>query len=225
MKILTHIANKYLSDKGTTTGHRHGFTEIYDSYFSFYRNKNINLLEIGINDGASLNTWYEYFPYAKIYGLDIDNKSKFNNDKIYCYQLDQSKEKDLNKFVTQYKNIYFDIVIDDGSHHVEDQQLTLGYLFPVVQYGGLYIIEDLHTSLCDIGTKLYNRIIDIKTDRSNTTLNFLKNKPYNSIYLNYEQNLFLQNHIKNIEIYEYDNLSTGQQYKNKSITSIIRKVV
>ncbi|NUS99514.1 MAG: hypothetical protein HOP96_00885, partial [Sphingomonas sp.] len=37
----------------------------------------------------------------------------------------------------------FDIVIDDGSHASDDQQTSLGSLFPFVAPGGLYIIEDL----------------------------------------------------------------------------------
>ena len=40
--------------------------------------------------------------------------------------------------------ISFDIIIDDGSHYSPHQQKTLGYLFPKLKAGGLFIIEDLH---------------------------------------------------------------------------------
>mmetsp|Transcript_44028 Transcript_44028/g.99480 ORF Transcript_44028/g.99480 Transcript_44028/m.99480 type:complete len:456 (+) Transcript_44028:173-1540(+) len=39
-----------------------------------------------------------------------------------------------------------DVVLDDGSHLMRDQQQTLGALFPLVRPGGLYVMEDVHTS-------------------------------------------------------------------------------
>ena len=41
----------------------------------------------------------------------------------------------------------FDVVVDDGSHKSRDQLLTMTYLMPLVRPGGVYIIEDIHTSL------------------------------------------------------------------------------
>lgn len=39
-----------------------------------------------------------------------------------------------------------DVVIDDGSHHMSDIQTSFEHLFPKINFGGIYIIEDLHTS-------------------------------------------------------------------------------
>ena len=75
MKELTLLANKYKSDKGIEHGSAHGFTELYDEYFFNIKNKKINILEIGVQDGSSLKMWFDYFPNAKIYGLDIEDKS------------------------------------------------------------------------------------------------------------------------------------------------------
>jgi hypothetical protein len=125
---LTILANKYGSDKGTVYGDKHNFTEIYEKYFKPFKNKTINILEIGVNDGSSLNMWYEYFPNAKIYGLDIDNKSIYSNDRVECGIIDQSKKEHLEEYVKN-TDLSFDIIIDDGSHHMSDQQLTFGFLF------------------------------------------------------------------------------------------------
>jgi len=38
------------------------------------------------------------------------------------------------------------IIIDDGSHHVDHVESTLRILWPYLQDGGMYIIEDTHTS-------------------------------------------------------------------------------
>jgi hypothetical protein len=222
MKFLTLLANKHKSDKGTEYGSKHNFSDIYDDYFINFKDKSINILEIGVNDGSSLKMWYEYFPNATIIGLDIDDKTCFNNDRISCGILDQSKKDHLEHFVKNI-NIEFNIILDDGSHHISDQQLTFGYLFPLLKSTGLYIIEDLHTSLSEPGTVVYGRPMENNLEKTNTTLHYLKNKPYNSIYLDQNQNEYIQNNIKEIFISEKDNLNVPNDYKNKSITSIILK--
>lgn len=40
----------------------------------------------------------------------------------------------------------YDIIIDDGSHMVRHVIASFEALFPYLRRGGLYIIEDLHTS-------------------------------------------------------------------------------
>ena len=223
MKPLTLLANKYGSDKGTVIGHRHGFTEIYDTYLNSHKDKIFNMIEIGVNDGSSLKMWHEYLPYAKIYGLDIDDKKQYNNDRVICDIVDQSNINSLKNFTNHIFEHQFDLIIDDGSHHMLDQQITLGHFFPLLKSGGIYIIEDLHTSLCENGIDLYGRRVEIYPDRSNTTLFSLKNKPYNSVYLNKEQNNYIQNNIKDILIFETENSNVSNDYKNKSITSIMLK--
>lgn len=223
MKPLTLLANKYGSDKGTVIGHRHGFTEIYDTYLNSHKDKIFNMIEIGVNDGSSLKMWYEYFPRAKIYGLDIDDKKQYNNHRVICDIVDQSNTNSLKNFTNHIFEHQFDLIIDDGSHHMRDQQITLGHFFPLLKSGGIYIIEDLHSSLCNNGTILYGRPVQIEPDSSNTTLHFLKHKPYNSPYLDVYQNKYLQNNIDTVLIFEKKNLNVTDSYKNKSITSIIKK--
>jgi SAM-dependent methyltransferase len=46
----------------------------------------------------------------------------------------------------QHRQAPLDIIIDDGSHLMRDQQQTLAALWPLVSPGGLYVMEDVHTS-------------------------------------------------------------------------------
>ena len=39
-----------------------------------------------------------------------------------------------------------DIVLDDGSHQMKHVVKTLSFLFPKLNYDGIYMIEDLHSS-------------------------------------------------------------------------------
>ena len=218
MDELTILANKYGSDKGNQHGDKHKFTEIYERYFKQFKDKEIILLELGVKDGSSLNIWYDYFPNAKIYGLDINDKSMYNNERIECVVLDQSKKENLEDFARN-ANISFDIIIDDGSHHISDQQITFGHLFPLLKNGGLYVVEDLHTSLKDSTTMLYGRFMENNDDKTNTTLHYLQNKPYVSTFLTQDQNQYIQNNIHSIEIYDEENTHEWE----RSITSVIMK--
>ena len=218
MKELTILANRYGSDKGTEHGDKHNFTETYEKYFRRFKDKKINILEIGVNNGSSLKMWYDYFPNATIYGADINDKSEFTNERVKCVVLNQSKKEDLKEFAKNI-NITFDIIIDDGSHHISDQQLTFGCLFPLLKDDGIYVIEDLHTSLCEPNKMLYGRPMENNLDKSNTTLHYLQNKPYSSEYLTQDENKYIQDNIKSVKIYEKEN---DHEWK-KSITSFIMK--
>jgi hypothetical protein len=39
-----------------------------------------------------------------------------------------------------------DIVLDDGSHVARHQRASFEVLFPLLEVGGLYVVEDLHTA-------------------------------------------------------------------------------
>ena len=57
---------------------------------------------------------------------------------------DQGKTLSLRQALSQMPK--FDIVIDDGSHRPKDQKITFRETFKQVNEGGIYAIEDLHTS-------------------------------------------------------------------------------
>lgn len=141
MDRLTEIGLKYKTDKaGRETGH--GFTEFYYPHFAKLTNPTI--LEIGIYTGASLKMMEEFYGNPKIIGVDIESKTEYDNGHIKTLIADQSNRKQLLK-VLDYAS-EFDIIIDDGGHTMEQQFRTIATLFPYVKKGGIYILEDLHTS-------------------------------------------------------------------------------
>lgn len=146
MKELTQIANEFYTDKGTTTGECHSFTEFYDEYFKQYIGKPINILEIGVWNGGSLKMYETYFNgNCKIYGLDIEDKSHLDNKNIKTFVVDQGSRIDLQAFKETIGDTKFDIILDDGSHIPQHQQLTLYYFSDLLTENGIYILEDLHT--------------------------------------------------------------------------------
>lgn len=208
MDRLTEIANKYRTDKGTAYAESHGFTEFYGPYFEkFIDKEDLNILEIGIYTGASLRMLNEYFNNkAQIYAIDIDtNRLNGFDSNIHAYYCNQGSKEDIIKFLNNIGNIKFDIIIDDGSHRFSDQMTSLYYFKDSLKQGGLYVLEDLHTSLAwgkEVESPLYflNFYSDIKV-------------------LDKEKLDEISNQINDIKIYLRNN-PIGD-IKKRSITSII----
>jgi hypothetical protein len=221
---LESIFNRHGSDKGNEIGPKHSYSQFYEKFLEKDKDKELLILEIGLCGGKSLKSWSEYLPNSVIIGLDIEDKSIHNNERVFTFVLDQSSPEQLKEFVEEckIKGYEFDVILDDGSHHMLDQQLTLGYLFPVLKSKGVYFIEDLHTSLADNRFPLYGKYLDIQENRKNTTLFYLM-ESLNSVYLDKEQNKYLNDNIDYIEIHNKFNPNQEIQFKFRSITSAIVK--
>ena len=131
---------KYCSDKWEQYFHQ------YELEIGCYREtKKIRLLEIGVQNGGSLQCWSEYFGIdSEIVGIDIDSKTSFleYEGSIKNYVGDATDPDWLNLF--HKKEADFDIIIDDGSHVSDDIIKTFVLLFEKIKPGGTYIVEDLH---------------------------------------------------------------------------------
>lgn len=140
---LHSLGVKYKTDKAPAN-----FLKFYDQFFTPLRNEKINFLEIGVLGGASINMWHEYFSNAMIDCADR-NVEFFKNvpEGIRCFQLDQKDETSLSTFQKSIGKAYYDIILDDGNHTVFSNLLTFKHLWPLVKSGGMFVIEDVHTSL------------------------------------------------------------------------------
>lgn len=155
MTDLCRVGAKYNTDKSpyaTNTprcaGHRKGFTAVYDMLFSPYKNKSINLCEIGIEGGASLQTFSEYFALANIYGMELlDNKieecKNLNIPRTTVLKTDASS-KDFLHHSFKEANQQFDIIIDDSMHITDHQLNIIEVATNYLKSGGILIIEDLY---------------------------------------------------------------------------------
>ena len=137
---LYELGIKYDTDKV----YHHEYHDIYNFFLKQFYNIPGAMLEIGIYQGHSLNMWLELFPHAYIYGMDID-KSEIG-ERYSIIKGDQSKLDDLNHMNTIISNKGLFFINDDGSHIPEHQLLTFNTLFPTLEEGGVYIIEDIETS-------------------------------------------------------------------------------
>lgn len=122
------------------------YFDIYEKYFSEYRGKPVNLLEIGVSQGGSIQLWNKYFgDKLKLYSVDINPECKsFEADTTKLYIGSQEDPIFLNKLYTELPEM--DIIIDDGGHSMKQQILTFEHLFLKLKEGGIFLVEDTHTS-------------------------------------------------------------------------------
>jgi hypothetical protein len=120
------------------------YFDIYHRHLAKFRGLPINLLEIGVYGGGSLELWRDYLgPQANLYGLDIQPACanlKAGGAKIFIAdQADRSFWRDFRAEVP-----VLDVVIDDGGHQPEQQMVTTEELLPYLQPGGVFCCEDVH---------------------------------------------------------------------------------
>lgn len=136
MMSLDELAISFGTDKSSRV---HDFAKHYQVYFELLRELPLKVLEIGVQSGASLRMWKQYFPNAQIIGLDYYPLEVMEEDRIKIIQGEQ-KDKDVLERVLLHGP--FDIIIDDGSHKNPDIMASFEYLFPRMKPGGVYVIED-----------------------------------------------------------------------------------
>lgn len=122
------------------------YLEIYHTFFERYYGKNINILEIGVNKGGSLEIWKNVFGEdSRIYGVDINPKCKeMEDERTRVFLGDQSDREFWAKVKKELPLL--DIVIDDGGHTMQQQIVTFEELFPHIKKDGVYLCEDIGTS-------------------------------------------------------------------------------
>jgi hypothetical protein len=141
---LDELALKYDTDKGSQV---HNYCGIYEEIFKDIKPR--ALLEIGIYEGASLRMWRDFFPNTRIYGIDLNPDHCFNEGNITSFEVDQSDPFYMNFIGSQICDINgkrpaLDIVIDDGSHDVNHQEISFIALYDRLEKNGIYVIEDLN---------------------------------------------------------------------------------
>ena len=145
-KAQGELAHLFFAHDGRTVHKWTHYFSHYERHFGRYRGDGIKMLEIGVFLGGSLELWRKYFgPKAIIYGIDVnpacaDRVSLPNQVRIGS----QDDPEFLRSVFAEMGGL--DIVLDDGSHVGRHQSASFDTLFPLLRDGGLYAIEDLHTS-------------------------------------------------------------------------------
>lgn len=122
------------------------YLPIYDEAFAPLRDGEVTMLEIGVAKGGSLDLWRRYFgPDARIMGIDINSDCA---ERVEAPNMVRIGSQDDPAFLADCIAELGapNIIVDDGSHIASHVRASFRHLFPTLQVGGVYLIEDLHTS-------------------------------------------------------------------------------
>ncbi len=99
--------------------------------------------EIGVQGGESLKMWRALFPLAEIVGVDQAEGSTWpeGTTKVVSGQDDPDLPGLLGG--------RFGLIVDDASHHGDLTRRSFDLLWPLVEPGGYYVVEDWTVALRD----------------------------------------------------------------------------
>lgn len=151
---------KLMTEEGSDKGNAHNYTTVYNYLLMWRTAKPTCVFELGIGTtdpkiyanmgangkpGASLRAWAKFFPYGEIFGADIDERILFNTDQIKTFQCDQTDIDSINR-LWSHSDMHsgFDLMIDDGYHHIDANIRFFEHSIHKLNHGGYYVIEDIH---------------------------------------------------------------------------------
>jgi hypothetical protein len=122
------------------------YLDIYDRELAPWLGKKVSFLEIGIWKGGSLRMWRDFFaPGSKLTFLDIDPATLEVAIPGVDIRIGDQTDVPFLRDVAQEQGP-FDIIVDDGDHKMDQQITSFQALWGALKDGGLYIVEDTHTS-------------------------------------------------------------------------------
>ena len=129
-------------DRNRTAKGRVGFDKLYEEVIGPRRMETLDLLEIGIDRGYSLESWLEWLPHALVTG--VDTFERFPRDTINALEHARARCFQRSSAGPPPKGIgTFDFIIDDGCHWHAAQTMTFSRYWPLLREGGSYFIEDV----------------------------------------------------------------------------------
>lgn len=138
----------FSSHQGKYSDKWDSYLDVYDLVLASLRDKPIRLLEIGVQNGGSLEIWDKYFPAAqKILGCDVNPQCsllQYNNPKIKIIIGDAASVETKEEIKLESGSL--SLILDDGSHTSRDIIQTFISLFPLLDANGTYMVEDTHCS-------------------------------------------------------------------------------
>jgi len=123
---------------------------IYDRYFADFSDGAVTLLELGVHTGESLKVWASYFPRGRIIGVDTADIADFSGYSNVVFERgDQADPDRLKEICLAHAPDGLDIIVDDASHVGQNSAVSYAALFPYLNPGGIYIVEDWGTGYFD----------------------------------------------------------------------------
>ena len=176
----------------------HGYSKIYEKYFEKIRGDNLNVLELGSFYGNAAGAFYYYFKNSKIFSGDIcPDLFRYKSSRLKNFYINTSSEISIDEILIKNKD-NFNIIIEDASHTLKDQIISLFLLFRKVLPNGIFVCEELDFPETRKDMNLKNEYPDLKQ----VLLAIKSNKDFKSKYIKEEDKKYFLENFKSIEIYK-----------------------
>tara|TARA_A100001015_G_scaffold88660_1_gene98623 strand:+ start:1644 stop:2444 length:801 start_codon:yes stop_codon:yes gene_type:complete len=168
----------------------HGYSKIYERYFEKIRNDNLNVLELGSFYGNAAGAFFYYFKNSSIYSGDIcPDLFRYKSQRLKNFYINTSSEISIKKDLLDNQRI-FNVIIEDASHTLKDQIISLFMLFKILSPKGIFICEELDFPETRKDMNINNEYPDLK----NILKSIKSNRDFNSKYIKEEdKKYFLDN--------------------------------
>jgi spermidine synthase len=136
------LINNVTSDKNTV----HSYLPIYTQFLAKKKDTAKNVMEVGVNEGGSIQLWRDYFTNASVWAVDIVD----NVQPVHVALRSDPRVKLLlhsdaynTNFVDSLSNVKFDFILDDGPHTLESMIFFVKNYSKLLTDDGCLIIEDV----------------------------------------------------------------------------------
>jgi methyltransferase family protein len=145
---IPRLRDIFRAHRGPVSDKWEQYIPVYESELRRYleRGEPVSLLEIGVQNGGSLEIWRATLPpHSRVVGIDVDERCRALelSDGIELLIGNAANKAFVDSALGESR---FDIIIDDGSHLSRDVIGCFVILFPRVKPDGIYVVEDLHCS-------------------------------------------------------------------------------
>lgn len=176
----------------------HGYSKIYERYFEKIRNANLNVLELGSFYGNAAGAFYYYFKNSNIYSGDIcPDLFRYKSQRLKNFYINTSSEISIKKDLIDNQRI-FNVIIEDASHTLKDQIISLFMLFKILSPKGIFICEELDFPETRKDMNINNEYPDLK----NILKAIKSNRDFNSKYIKEEDKKYFLDNFNTIEIFK-----------------------
>ena len=190
-RYYNQYAQPYKQDRKLIQAH--GYAKFYEKYFKKIKNENLNIIELGSFYGNASAALFFYFKNSNIFSADINpDMYIYNSKRIKNFYLNSSSKNSIQENLIN-RNLKFDIIIEDASHMLKDQIISLFMTFRMLKSGGLFIVEEIDFPQKREDMRINQDPPDLKTILNKISLN----EDFQSKYITTEEKTyFLENFEK-----------------------------
>ncbi len=176
----------------------HGYSKFYEKYFKKIREDRLNVLELGSFYGNAAAAFFYYFKNSKIFSGDIcPDLFRYKSLRLKNFYIDTSSESSIDENLVKTED-NFNVIIEDASHTLKDQIISLFLLFKKLSSNGIFVCEELDFPETRKDMNLRNEHPDLKQ----ILLAIKSNKDFYSKYINEKDKKYFLENFKSIEIFK-----------------------